>query len=81
MCRPGTSSRFNYIFNWMCDPMSLIPCTQNCKYQREGLCTLDQAPQSAMGQAVPNDACLNFTPRPSNQHSDGFTDVAHPDQI
>lgn len=36
--------------------------------------------QSA-GQAVPNDTCLNFTPRLSNQHSDGLTDIAHPDQI
>ena len=59
--------------------MSLIPCTQNCKFQDEGLCTLAQA-QSA-GQAVPNDTCLNFTPRLSNQHSDGLTNVAHPDQI
>ena len=59
--------------------MSFIPCTQNCKYQSEGLCTMAQA--QAVGQAVPNDACLNFTPRASDQHSDGLTDVAHPDQI
>ena len=59
--------------------MSLIPCTQNCKYQDEGLCTLAQAP-SMVSQAVPNDACLNFTPRLSNQHGDSFSDVSHPDQ-
>lgn len=59
--------------------MSLIPCTQNCKFQAEGLCTLAQA--QAAGQAVPNDACLNFTPKLSNQHSDSFTDVAHTDQV
>ncbi len=58
--------------------MSFIPCTQNCKFQDEGLCTLAQA--QAMGQAVPNDACLNFTPRQSNQHSDGFSDIAGLDQ-
>ena len=60
--------------------MSLIPCTQNCNDQDEGLCTLAQA-QSAVNQAVPNDACLNFTPRTLNQHSDSFTNVAHPDEI
>ena len=60
--------------------MSSIPCTQNCKFQTEGLCTLAQA-QSAVGQAVPNDACLNFTPRTLSQHSDGFTNVVHPDQV
>lgn len=60
--------------------MSFIPCTQNCKFQNEGLCTLAQA-QPAASLTVPNDACLNFTPRMSNQHSDGFTNVADPDQI
>ena len=60
--------------------VSLIPCTQNCKYQNEGLCTLAQA-QPAAVQAVPNKACLNFTPRPSNQHGDGLADIAHPDQF
>ena len=59
--------------------MSFIPCTQNCKFQDEGLCTLAQA-QTA-GQAVPNDACLNFTPRLSNQHGDGLANVPHPDQV
>lgn len=59
--------------------MSFIPCTQNCKFQDEGLCTLAQA--QAVNQAVPNDACLNFTPKPSNQHSNGLTDIAYPDQI
>ena len=60
--------------------MSLIPCTQNCKYQDEGLCTLSQAQPSA-AQAVPNEACLNFTPRRSNQHSDGLSDIVHPNQF
>lgn len=59
--------------------MSFIPCTQNCIFQDEGLCTLAQA-QSAR-QAVPNDACLNFTPRLLNQHSDGLSDVSHSDQV
>ena len=59
--------------------MSFIPCTQNCKFQDEGLCTLAQA--QAVDQAVPNDACLNFTPKQSNEHSNGLTNVAHPDQV
>lgn len=59
--------------------VSLIPCTQNCKYQNEGLCTLSQA--QSVHQAIPNDVCLNFTPRLSNQHSDGLSDIADPDQV
>ena len=59
--------------------MSLIPCTQNCKFQNEGLCTMAQA--QSVGQAVPNDVCLNFTPKLSDQHSDGFSDVADPNQV
>ena len=58
--------------------MSLIPCTQSCLYQRDGLCTLEQA-SSAASLASPNDLCLNFTPR-SNQHSDGLSDIRNPDQ-
>lgn len=59
--------------------MSFIPCTQNCKFQDEGLCTLSQA--QSVGQAVPNDACLNFTPKLSNQHCDGLTDISNPNQV
>ena len=59
--------------------MSFIPCTQNCKFQDEGLCPLAQA-QTA-GQAVPTDACLNFTPKLSHQHGDGLTAGPPPDQV
>lgn len=58
--------------------MSIIPCTEPCQYQLDGVCTLDQAPSNV--QAVPNDRCLNFTPR-SDQHSDGLPDVANPDEL
>lgn len=58
--------------------MSLIPCTQSCLYQRDGLCTLERA-SSAAGLASPNDQCLNFTPR-SNQYGNGLADVRDPDQ-
>ena len=59
--------------------MSFIPCTQNCKFHNEGLCMLAQA--QAVNQAIPNDVCLNFTPKLSNEHSDGLTNIAHPDQV
>lgn len=39
------------------------------------------AQANLIGQAVPNDTCLNFTPRTSNQHSNSLSDVADPDQI
>ena len=42
--------------------MSLIACTQNCIYQRDGCCTLDTAIKSQ--NTVPNDFCANFTPQP-----------------
>lgn len=41
--------------------MSLISCTQNCVYQSDGYCTLEQAVTNR--QAVPNDFCVNFTPK------------------
>lgn len=53
--------------------MRMIPCTENCLYQADGLCMLDQT-IGALLQAVPNDRCLNFTPK-SNQYSDGLSDV------
>ena len=43
--------------------MSLIRCTQNCVYQDDGCCTLESAPDNDW-KAVPNDYCVNFTPRP-----------------
>lgn len=59
--------------------MSLIPCTENCQYQKDGLCRLSQ-PAENQYRAVPNDRCLNFTPR-LNQHCDGLPDVADLDQL
>lgn len=68
--------------------MSLIPCTQNCRYQRDGLCTLDQA-SAPVSQTVPNDACLNYTPRLSprelseldRQRGDGLPDIVHLNEL
>lgn len=58
--------------------MSLIPCTQDCKFQQDGLCMLEQTSNTG-GQASPNDLCLNFTPR-SNQYGNRLTDVADANQ-
>lgn len=59
--------------------MSLIPCTQNCQFQHDGLCTLEQAAQVTTSQARPNNLCLNFTPRTdSAQRGDRLSDVGHP---
>ena len=84
MCRhtpPSISANRPFIISikFRVIAMSFIPCTQNCKFQDEGLCTLAQA--QTVGQAIPNDACLNFTPRLSNQHGDGFTNVADTNQV
>ncbi|HJH62038.1 MAG TPA: hypothetical protein IAC84_02025 [Firmicutes bacterium] len=58
--------------------MSLIPCTQNCQFQHDGLCTLEQTAQVG-SQARPNDLCLNFTPRAASaQRGDGLPDIGHP---
>ena len=58
--------------------MSMIPCTEPCEYQSDGVCTLNQAPSNVL--VVPNDRCLNFTPR-SDQHGDGLPDIADPDKL
>ena len=59
--------------------MSLIPCTQYCKFQSDGLCMLSQTDLS--NHAAPNEHCLNFTPRSSDQSGDGFSDRGDPNQI
>lgn len=52
------------IFEMSVIMMSLIGCTQDCHYQRDGYCTLEYAPVAALERkAVPNDYCVNFTPR------------------
>lgn len=58
--------------------MSLIPCTQPCRFQLDGVCRLDRAKHSVT-QARPNDLCLDFTPC-SDQRGDCLTDVDDPDQ-
>lgn len=59
--------------------MSIIPCTENCQYQTDGLCMLAQTTETLF-HAVPNDRCLNFTPR-SDQNSNRLPDSAHSNQF
>ena len=40
--------------------MSLIPCTSQCVYQSDGICTLDSA--AAAGQPSLGGACIHFIP-------------------
>lgn len=47
--------------------MSYIPCSANCRYQNDGLCSLNHA--SAVGatnvQSVYDNGCLHYVPRNS----------------
>ena len=40
--------------------MSYIPCSANCRYQSDGLCSLDHA--GAAGAADAEGGCLHFVP-------------------
>ena len=40
--------------------MSLIPCTSQCVYQSDGICTLDSA--AAAGLPALGGACVHFIP-------------------
>ena len=62
--------------------MSLIPCTSDCAFQKEGQCTLDRA---SIGNVLlpggDQNGCPNFHPRIlSLQGGECFTDVFDPDQ-
>ena len=57
--------------------MSLIPCTDPCIYQREGLCALDRACSAGVPSAG---GCVHFLPRPSQKDRQGLPDVPHRDQ-
>jgi len=52
----------------------MIPCTELCKYQFDGLCHLSRTSKNIVDDAEPNDRCLNFTPR-SNKNGNRLPDV------
>lgn len=53
--------------------MSLIPCTEPCAYQHDGICTLSRA-AAGNGQENCSSRCLNFVLR-SDEGGDRLTDV------
>lgn len=57
----------------------LIPCTQNCRYQLDGMCTLERACQLS-ARPQPNELCLHFTPR-SHQGGYSLSDVGDADEL
>ncbi len=59
--------------------MSLIGCTSQCLYQKDGYCQLDRAMSS--GEPTADHPCVNFVPRASQEHGQGLPDVPHPDEL
>lgn len=60
--------------------MSLILCTNDCLYQNDGYCTLEQAVTCSLSKVSPGH-CVNFVPRKSDQSSQRFSDVAHTNEL
>ncbi len=58
--------------------MSLIGCTSDCLYQKDGYCQLDQAMSS--GEPSSAHPCVNYVPR-SQDGGQRLPDVAHPDEL
>lgn len=58
--------------------MSVIPCTQNCLYQKEGLCALEQAMSSGVPSA--DHPCVNYVPA-LQEGGQRLPDIPHPDQL
>ena len=58
--------------------MSLISCTNDCLYQRDGYCLLERAMSS--GEPDLDHPCVNYVPR-SQDGGQGLSNVAHPDEL
>lgn len=59
--------------------MSLIGCTNDCLYQIDGYCQLEQAMSS--GDPSADHPCVNFVPRSSQDGVQSLSDVTHPDKL
>ncbi len=45
--------------------MSYIPCSANCKYQNDGLCSLNHAGAAGVQNSSNDNGCLHYVPRNS----------------
>lgn len=46
--------------------MSYIPCSKDCRFQNDGLCSLDHASAVSAADSLQNDnGCLHYVPRNS----------------
>lgn len=59
--------------------MSLIGCTSDCLYQKDGYCHLKRAMSS--GQPSPEHPCVNYVPVTSQNGGQGLADIADPDEL
>jgi hypothetical protein len=58
--------------------MSLIACTSNCMYQKNGRCTLDCA--GSLGEPTERNPCVHFRPQLQDS-SQSFPDVFHGNEL
>lgn len=56
--------------------MNLITCTNDCYYQEDGCCTLEQAVTCSLPRTSPGH-CVNFVPRQPAQAGQSAPDAAH----
>lgn len=62
--------------------MSLIACTSDCVYQRDGYCALVRA--ASTGAPCEREPCVNFVPRQSDalQHGgERFPNISDTDEL
>ncbi len=48
--------------------MSLIPCTENCRYQQDGRCRLERIPLS-LGAVAESDCIYKLSPTQTQWHA------------
>lgn len=60
--------------------MNLITCTNDCYYQKDGCCTLEQAVTCSL-PPVAHGNCVNFVPRTSDEGGQRFPDIAYPNEL
>lgn len=59
--------------------MSLISCTSDCLYQKDGYCQLERAMSS--GELSGASPCVNYVPKSSQDGGQSLTDVVDADKL